>query len=274
MDGLITVSDEEVKSLTHAILKRHGIDFTCYEAKSLKRRVTRSISVLGFNSIHDIWVKVLREPDFIFQLMNELSVGLTSMFRDPMLWTTLKAQLPDLYGGDSKFNIWHAGCSTGEEVYTMGVLLRELSLVEKTRALATDISLDSIGVARKGEYHKMKVLEFERNYHEYNATGNLNQYYKDMESTAIFDTSLINHVDFRYHNLINDSYTGLFDIIFCRNVMIYFDSAAKTRLMEKFHRSLKPGALFIIGFYDAMTPLLNDRLFRVIDVEARIFQAI
>jgi chemotaxis protein methyltransferase CheR len=268
----VSLTDEEVASLTHAILKRHGIDFTCYEPKSLKRRITRAISVLGFTTIHELWVKVLRDPHFIYSFMDEISVGLTSMFRDPLLWTTLKNKLPQWYVNHTDFQIWHAGCSTGEEVFTMGVLLKEVALLHKANALATDISLDSISTARKGEYHQLKLAEFEKNYSEYNASGNLNRYYQKNEQIARFESSLINHVDFRYHNLITDHCKGEFDIILCRNVMIYFDNSAKVKLMERFHKALKPGGLFIIGFYDAMLPLVNERLFEVIDLDAKIFR--
>lgn len=270
----IQVTEEEVSALAHAILKRHGIDFTCYEPKSLRRRVIRAISVLGFTSIHEMWVQILKDQNFIHRFMDEVSVGLTAMFRDPILWKTLKNHLPKIYERNGGVDIWHAGCSTGEEVYTMGMVLEETQGLKHSKALATDISLEAINTAKKGEYHKIKLIEYEKNYKEYNVFGNFSKYYTRTESAAQFGSHLINHVDFRYHNLITDECVGKFDIVFCRNVMIYFDNPAKTKLMERFHRVLKPGGLFIIGFYDAVLPMIDTSRFGLVDLDAKIFKAL
>lgn len=267
------ISDEEVTSLTQAILKRHGIDFTCYEPKSLKRRIVRAISVFQMNGIHDLWMRVLKEPDFMQKFMNELSVGLTSMFRDPILWKTLKSQLPKVLENQNSLSVWHAGCSTGEEVFSMGILLRETGLAHKASALATDMNLDAISQAKSGLYHKIKMLEFEKNYKEYNPFGKFDQYFVRDENNAQFHRELIQHVKFKYQNLINDPFPGQFDVIFCRNVMIYFDNGAKIKLLKKFHESLKPGGIFIVGFYDAINALVDESLFELLDSDSKIFRA-
>lgn len=270
----VIVTDEEIVALTQAILRRHGIDFTCYEPKSLRRRVLRAISVLGLSSIHELWTKILKEPGFIHLFMDEISVGLTSMFRDPLLWKSLRRSVPKMSLQSNQMNIWHAGCSTGEEVYTMGILLKELNLQNKYKALATDISQEAMNVARTGRYHKIKMVEYEKNYNEYNNLGQLYSYAQRMDNMALLSPSLIQNVQFRYHNLITDPFDKHFNIIFCRNVMIYFDNDAKIKLISKFHEALSPGGLFIIGFYDALIPLVDPRLFELIDLEAKIFRAI
>lgn len=266
----VDASDEEVKSLSQSILVRYGIDFTCYEPKSLRRRVVRVLSIFKFNSVHELWLKMLAERNFIYTFMNEISVGMTSMFRDPVLWKTLKHQLPELYKNNS-ISIWHAGCSTGEEVYTMGILLSETKLRHIAKAYATDINQDAIETARSGVYHKIKMIENENNYRQYNAFGDFHQYYKSGVKEASMNTTLIDHVTFSYHNLITDSINETFDIIFCRNVMIYFDNPAKTKLLDKFYNALKPGGLFIIGFYDSMTHLMDQDKFIELDQNAKIF---
>jgi chemotaxis protein methyltransferase CheR len=119
------ISDEELKSLTSAINQRHGIDFGCYETKSLKRRVTRAMGVFKLNSIHELWIKILKDREFIYPLMDEISVGLTAMFRDPVLWRRLRTLLGAEWKLKNELSIWHAGCSTGEEVYTMAIVVRE-----------------------------------------------------------------------------------------------------------------------------------------------------
>jgi chemotaxis protein methyltransferase CheR len=267
----IDVTDEEVKALTQSILTRYGIDFTCYEPKSLKRRVIRVLSVFNFTSIHELWIKLLRDSLFIYSFMNEISVGMTSMFRDPMFWKVLKNKVLQDFSDHETISVWHAGCSTGEEVYSMSILMRELGINSKCRTFATDINQDAMQEARKGVYHKIKMIENERNYKEYNEYGNFSSYYTTDGKNAIMKPELISNVTFGYHNLINDSMLGAYDIVFCRNVMIYFDHAAKVKLIEKFFDVLKPGGYFITGFCDTMLPIIEERPLVAADEESRIF---
>ncbi|HLT73117.1 MAG TPA: CheR family methyltransferase [Cyclobacteriaceae bacterium] len=269
------ITDEELRSLSEAIQKRHGIDFTCYEPKSLKRRILRALSTFKFNSVHELWVKILKEPAFIYPFLDEISVGLTSMFRDPVLWIRLKQMLTQELRVRERLSIWHAGCSTGEEVYTMGIVLRESGFPGKVSAWATDISKQAMEVSKKGEYATMKVTEYEDNYRKYQPLGSLSSYFSSSEEgNILMDNSLIAHVTFDYHNLITDSFPTGFDIIFCRNVMIYFDVNTKRKLFEKFHASLNPDGLLIFGFYDAVFPLMDGEKFRLLDMDSKIFQRV
>jgi len=275
MSEIIAVTDEEIAALTQSILTRYGIDFTCYEPQSLKRRIVRLLNVYNFRSIHEMWVRILREREFMSCFMNEVSVGMTSMFRDPIVWKQLKGILNSQYKDSSSISIWHAGCSSGEEVFTMGILLEEINLLEKTSALATDINQDALEIGRKGEYHKIKMIDNEKNFKLYNPFGDLSVYYSRVDSKmGKMDQKLSKHVKFAYHNLISDKFTGGFDIILCRNVMIYFDSQAKKMLMQKFYESLSPGGYFIIGFYDTMLSMIDQKLFSLVDEEAKIFRKV
>ena len=268
----IVISDEELESLTAAIQKRHGIDFACYEPKSLKRRIVRALHIFGLKTVHELWVKILRDHSFIYVFMDEISVGLTSMFRDPILWRKLKTLLRNELTQKEKLSIWHAGCSTGEEVFSMGIVLKESAYPKPFSALATDISNLSIAVAMKGEYSLLKIGDYERNYSEYNSLNDLATYYTKADKSALMDRSLITHATFAYHNLITSPFTRTFDIIFCRNVMIYFDNLAKKKLFDKFHDSLNPGGLLVIGFYDAVLPMIDSSKYEVLDMDAKIFK--
>lgn len=270
----ISISNEELDSLTAAIMKRHGIDFTGYEPKSLKRRVTRALSVFKLNSIHELWVKILRENDFIHPFINELSVGLTSMFRDPKFWVSLKKSLPILINEKRRLKVWHAGCSTGEEVYTLNILIRELGLEGKVSSYASDMNTDALEQAQKGAYHVLKLADYEDQYRKYNGKGSLSNYYKKEEKSGFMDLSLIRHVQFEMNNLITDDSNNKFDIIFCRNVMIYFDAGAKRLVLDKFYNSLKPGGLLIIGFFDALVPIIDKTRFEFFDLDQKIFKRI
>nr|WKN39257.1 protein-glutamate O-methyltransferase CheR [Tunicatimonas sp. TK19036] len=270
----ITVSDEELQSLTQAILRRYDIDFTCYEPNSLKRRIARSINVLKLESVHNLWVKLLKDRSFIYPFMDEISVGLTSMFRDPILWRTLKNDILTPLGRKDTIDVWHAGCSTGEEVYSMGIVLHEKGLLAKTKALATDISEAAMATARTGKYHELKIAEYEKNYQQYNATGLFRRYHQPNCTGHVMNKELVEHVTFKSHNLITDLPPRKFDIIFCRNVMIYFDHASKVRLIQQFHDYLNEGGYLIIGFYDALVPLIDKSKYHYTNLDAKIFQKI
>jgi chemotaxis protein methyltransferase CheR len=275
MNETLTLTDEEIASLSQSILTRYGIDFTCYEPKSLKRRVVRLLLMNNYISIHELWHRLLRDQSFIHTFMNEISVGMTSMFRDPFFWKHLQRLLIANFTKSTNFSIWHAGCSTGEEVYSLGILLSELNLSQKTVAFASDINQDALVAARRGEYHKLKMIENETNFREYNPYSEFSKYYTSIDAKNVkMDEKLIRHVTFNYHNLINDPYTGKYDLILCRNVMIYFDTEAKQRLLQKFYDSLNPGGYFIIGFYDTMLSLMDQDLFKAVDLDAKIFQKV
>ncbi|WKK81604.1 CheR family methyltransferase [Marivirga arenosa] len=272
--GNIEISDEELHSLTDAIQQRHGIDFSCYEVKSLRRRLTRTLSVFNLESIHELWMKILREQEFIYPFMDEISVGLTSLFRDSSLWKALEKKVLLEYTKKEKpLSIWHAGCSTGEEVYSMGILLQELNIQDNTKAWATDISNKSLKIAQDGEYHRMKFAEYNKNLNEYKLNRNLDKFTEPETLPNHFKLkrSLISHVTWEHHNLISDEFTKKFDIIFCRNVMIYFDVNSKIKLFKKFYNSLNPGGILIIGFYDAVLPFIDSIDFEILDIDSKIF---
>lgn len=266
------ITEEEVRSLTQVILSKYGIDFTCYEPKSLRRRIHRIMGIYKCYTIYDLWVKVLKDETFIPAFVNEISVGMTSMFRDPVMWKGLRQRIVEDFTQKENISIWHAGCSTGEEVYSMGIVLKETHLHHKARALATDINQDAIAAAVSGQFHKIKMAENENNYHEYIICGDFSKYYTLDNRYVKMDPKLVSHVTFNYHNLVTDPIFGQFDIIFCRNVMIYFDTPAKNKILEKFYNALKPGGYFIIGFFDTLLSIIDESKFELVDAEAKIFQ--
>ncbi len=274
MSTIHTITDEELNSLTHAILRRYGIDFTCYETSSLKRRIVRAINVLKLGSVHQLWLSLLRDRNFIYPFIDEIAVGLTSMFRDPILWQTLRREALYAIPKRDNIKIWHAGCSTGEEVYSMGIVLQEMGIQSKVSALASDMSEASLKRAKEGAYHPLKIVEYERNYCEYNKLGMFKRYFSAQENTAKMHADLIAHVDFKNHNLITDPIEAQYDIIFCRNVMIYFEQAVKVKLLTQFFQHLNPGGLLIIGFYDALVPMIDKSRFHYLNLDAKIFQKV
>lgn len=269
----IEISNAELDALTSAIMKRHGIDFTCYEPRSLKRRVIRALSVFDLGSVHELWIKILRDQHFVGSFVNEMSVGLTAMFRDPGFWIKLGDMLPDIVKEKRRLDVWHAGCSTGEEVFTLNIILRQLGLEGSVKSYATDMNTSALEQAKKGVYHILKLDEYEHKYQKYRQNGSsLAEFYQRNGKHGQMDLGLLRHVRFEVSNLITDTIANQYDIIFCRNVMIYFDNGAKKMVLEKFYNNLKPGGFLIIGFFDALVPIIDKTRFEFYNLDNKIFR--
>jgi chemotaxis protein methyltransferase CheR len=267
----INLGDEEIKSLLDVMNEKHGIDFRCYEPKSLNQRIQNAVSAFKFKSTLELWSRILKDRAFIREFMDEISIGLPTMFRDHELWKSFRRILHEADCGIEPLKIWYAGCATGEEIYTMAIVLKESGIKRPYSIWATDVSQLSLAIAKKGEYSKSMANEFEKKYAEYNSNGKLSKYYKSSGNAIQFDPKLISNVSFDNHHLFSDPIVNTFDIIMCRSVMFHFDNNAKQILFEKFHRSLNPGGCLAIGFYDVMWQLVSKSKFEVFDLNAKIF---
>lgn len=272
------LSDEEIKSLHRAIQLRYGIDFTNYETVSLKRRVARVISKFNLESLVGLWSRMLKDSQFIYTYIDELTVGLTEMFRNPDLWLKITDELKVLQHQPT-VKIWHAGCSTGEEVYTMAIILEELKMKARTFTLATDLNSQYIKTAQAGIYSANTIHSYAKNFEAYQKERTIKKPLKDLFEPYIepyiepievargnnlqIKSAYKRNITFETQNLTKPFLTAdKFDIIFCRNVMIYFDEVLKQKVLHTFYDSLKPNGLFIIGYYDAL-PADNAQLFEM-----------
>jgi chemotaxis protein methyltransferase CheR len=265
------LSNEELRSLTLAIKNKYGIDFTNYESKSLKRGFGRLIMRKKLNSILELWSKILRDRDFFNGCIDELTVNLTELFRNPEIWIKLRDDILPLYKSKNKLNIWHAGCSSGEEVYTMAIVLKELQMLRRTKALATDLSPKILGQAIEGRYSGMLMNKYSKTFSKYILNGKLEDNFKYKDGEALVKDEFRKHVEFKQHNLVQDEMDQTFDIIFCRNVMIYFDDELKQKVLKLFYDSLADDGFFIIGYYD-MLPYGSQELFEVYDSKTRVYK--
>lgn len=270
----MTISDEELKSLTDAIRKRHGLDISSYEPHSLKRRVAKALHVFSMKSVHELWMKILHEHGFIYSFMGEVNVGVTAMFQDPILWRKIRKLITSGFFPDRELAIWHAGCSTGEEVFTMGIVLKEAPFQLPYRALATDMSSHAIQTAIKGNYPLARMTQYEANYKEYNPYGNIKRYFQIGDAGASMRPDLVHHVQYENHDLLGGSLGKKFDVIFFRNAITYFDDASKRQLFERFHDSLNDGGLLIVGFDETLLPLVDSTRYKVFDIDTRIFRKV
>ena len=271
------LSLEELEALNNAIKTRHGIDFTHYEPASFGRRVSRAISYFGCANLMEMWTKLLRDKSFLFDFIDQITVGMTSMFRDPQMWKVLKNDLfIQLKQNTGTIEVLHAGCSTGEETYSLGIVLQDLKIQDRVRAKAVDLNRDSIKISEAGLYDKLTLRQNEKQFSEYNPFKRFSQYYKDVDAKHFqMDKSLVSHCSYEVGNLVADDLgSEKYDIIFCRNVLIYFDSTLKKRTLEKFYKALKPNGFLVIGYFDALLPVIDKDLWEYYNLGAKIFRKI
>jgi chemotaxis protein methyltransferase CheR len=264
------ISDEELASLMSAINNRYGLDFTNYERTSLKRGIVRLMMKHKMESIIELWSLVLKDKEFFIDAIDDLLVNLTELFRNPDVWIKLKNEiLPDYKGKGVK--IWHAGCSTGEEVYTMNIVLEDVGILPNARLTATDLSATAMRKAVKGHYPLEVLKLYLVPFLKFFPNKKLEDYFDYFDKHALIKSKYQSNVVFKKHNLVMDPMNDSFDIVLCRNVMIYFDDKLKRRVLELLHKSLKDGGYLIIGYYDIM-PDFGKELFELYDVRTRIYR--
>lgn len=254
-----------------AINNRYGLDFTNYESTSLKRGIVRLMLKHKMGSILELWSKVLKDADFFASAIDDLLVNLTELFRNPDVWLKLRDEILPNFSNSASIKTWHAGCSTGEEVYTMSFILDELNLLSKSRVMATDLSTTALRKAHKGQYSLQLIDQYVVPLLKFFPKQKVEDYFETDAKTATIKPKYQSNVTFQRHNLVTDPMNGLYDIIFCRNVMIYFDDELKRRVLDKLNERLKPDGFIIIGYYDIM-PDYGKKLFKAFDVKTRIYQ--
>jgi len=265
------ISDEELEAFMQAMKNRYGLDFTNYEKKSLKRGIVRLMMKHKINSMLELWSRVLRDKDFFMSGIDDLLVNLTELFRNPDAWVKVRDEILDKFAHKSQIKIWHAGCSTGEEVYTMGIVLEEKHLQNKTKLTATDLSTIALSKAIAGKYSLMILKQYLKPFLEIYPNKKMEDFFVFQERDAVIKDKYQHNVSFQKHNLVHDPMNEKFDIIFCRNVMIYFDENLKIHVLNLFNNCLNEGGYLIIGYYDIM-PDEGKVIFDTYDVKTRIYK--
>jgi len=246
------VEELELDLLLTGIARRWGYDFRGYSPASLRRRVRRAMHVEGVRSLSALQERVLHRPEALQRFISALSVNVTGMFRDPQVYRTLRRQVLPMLRTYPFVRIWHAGCSTGEEVYSMAILLHEEGLLERCRIYATDISDDLLQRARRGVFPLRDMQEHTAAYHRAGGKGDFSTYYIADHQSAILRDELRRHLVFSQHNLVSDSSFNEFQLILCRNVLIYFSEALRERVHRLFYDSLVNFGILALGIRESM----------------------
>lgn len=237
------IEDIELEILINDVYEYYGFDFGSYSRASLKRRVNRIYQLDGFAAFHEFLSKVRSDPEYYRHMVDEITVNVTEMFRDPTVYDVIRREILPQLAPKPFIRLWHAGCSSGEEVYSMAILLKEAGLLHKSLIYATDINEKVLEIAKKGIFPLRMMKEYSDNYRASGGQEDFSSYYTANYGIAKFDTELSQKMVFSQHNLVSDTSFNEFDFILCRNVLIYFDNDLQKRAINLFDESLS-----VLGF--------------------------
>lgn len=241
------IQDIEIDLLLEGIYRAHGFDFREYSRASIKRRVLELMRAEKAETVSAFQHKVLHDYACLERFLLGVSVHATAMFRDPSFYLTFRRRVVPLLRTYPTVQIWVAGCSTGEEVYSLAILLQEENLYSKCRIYATDISQAVLQKARTGIFPLACMREYTANYHQAGGVHEFSDYYTAQYDSVIFSAGLKNNVVFSEHNLATDGSFNEFQVILCRNVMIYFNKELQTRVHNLLYDSLSMFGVFGLG---------------------------
>nr|WP_238326928.1 protein-glutamate O-methyltransferase CheR [Paenibacillus graminis] len=237
----------EIELLLSGVHRFYGYDFRNYALPSLKRRIWHHVHAENVPTISALQEKVLHDRACFERFVYSLSIPVTEMFRDPGLFLTFRQKVIPLLRTYPYIRIWHAGCSTGEEVYSMAILLHEEGLYDKARIYATDMNARSLQQAKEGVYEISKMRQYTKNYMEAGGTRAFSEYYTAKYNSVILQPYLRKNIIFAEHNLATDTSFNEFNVIFCRNVMIYFNDELRDHVHGLFQESLSRFGVLVLG---------------------------
>lgn len=268
-----TVSFEQVEEIIEWVNKIHGFDFSGYSRASLKRRITR-IMQLQHLSMYELKSLLVNNPSFFEEFLIEVTVNVTEMFRDPSFYKAVREKVFPYLSSFQRIKIWNAGCSTGEELYSFAILLEQENLYSRSFLYGTDINRNVLNVAKKGIYNLKLIKQYSENYMLTGASGSLSDYYVAKYDAATILNTLRKNILFSVHNLVSDGVFNEFQLISCRNVMIYFDLELQNKVLELFYESLCPLGFLCLGAKESLRNTELSKKFRVIDRGENIYQKI
>jgi chemotaxis protein methyltransferase CheR len=266
------LEDLELALLTEAVFRRYGLDFRNYAVASLRRRVRLAMQEEGARTISGLTEKLLHDPPAAERLLLRLSINVTAMFRDPSFWHAVRTLVVPHLRSYPFVRIWHAGCSTGEEVYSMAVLLAEEGLYDRCRIYATDMNEVALARAREGIVAVEQMQEYSTNYLRAGGHGSLSDYYTANYGHAIFRAALKRNVIFSQHNLVTDGSFNEFNLILCRNVMIYFNDALQDRVHRLLYASLRRYGVLALGRKESLRGTPHERDYDCLEDAERLFK--
>ena len=262
----------DLKRITELVKHKYNCDFTNYAMSSFKRRVLRILEMQKID-VETLISRLNDSPAYFEGFLNEITVNVTEMFRDPPFWRAMRDNIiPAILMNHKTFKIWHAGCSSGEEVLSMNILLKEMGILQDVAIIATDLDSRILQKAKEG-VQSLKSMDLnEKNYVRFQGKGNLKDHYTVKDDQAVFDKELLQNVSFRKHDLVLGELFNKFDLILCRNVMIYFNQKLQNEVLKKFHESMFRYGYLAIGSKESLIWCDIANKFLVVNREEKIYK--
>jgi len=276
-EEIIKISDNEsieFDLLIEAIYKKYGYDFRNYSKATLKRRIQGKLTSSGLDSISVMQHEILYDKKFFESVLIDLTVNVTEMFRDPSFYCAVRENVVPLLKSYPFLKIWHAGCSTGEEVYSMAILLAEENLLSRTTIYATDIDDKVLKKAKEGIYSLDKIREYTSNYQKAGGTESFSDYYTAKYEAVIMDSELKKKIVFSQHNLVSGKSFSEMNMIVCRNVIIYFDKELQNRVLSLFNGSLIDKGILCLGSKESIQFTSSRNQFGELVGKEKIYQKV
>jgi chemotaxis protein methyltransferase CheR len=264
----------EMQLLLEGIYQHYGYDFRGYALASLKRRLWRRAHAEGLPTLSALQDRVLHDPGCMERLLHDLSINVTSMFRDPSFYAAFREDVIPALRTYPFLRIWNAGCSTGEETYSLAILLMEAGLYDKTRIYATDINDTVIDRARNGRFPLERMRDYTANYLRAGGQEEFSRYYTVEGDEASFSQEICSRVVFANHNLVSDGPFNEFNVIVCRNVMIYFGKGLQDRVHQLFYESLETFGVLALGHKESIRFTPHEGCFEELNTRERLYRKI
>ncbi|RVT77578.1 protein-glutamate O-methyltransferase CheR [Flavobacterium sufflavum] len=265
---------KELDELLFTIKKQFDYDFSDYSKASMLRRINRFMGINNMKNAVDLKFELINNPTIFESFINEIVVNVSEFFRDPSFFKSLQEKVFPYLDSYPKINIWSAGCSFGEETYSLNILLKENNLYSKSRIYATDISSNAIEKSRKGIYNNANFKEYSKNYYDCGGKESLKNYFVSDERHSMIQSGLKQNILFSNHNLVADGVFKECQLILCRNVLIYFNNNLQNKALELFYESLPIHGFLAIGKKESLRFSSVFENFKEIDREEKIYQKI
>lgn len=262
---------KELKELLESIRFVYGYDFTEYAEASVKRRIAHFINARKISSLDKLAKIILKDEKLFEEFVQDISVTVTEMFRDPAFYKSLRKNVMKRLATYPFIKVWIAGCATGEEVYSIAILLQEEELLNRSIIYATDINQKSLQFAKEGIYKLENMKEYTVNYQKAGGKRSFSEYYKAKYNSVLFDKSLKQNIVFAPHNLAVDKSFNEFQLIICRNVLIYFNQQLQDKVISLFYDSLCPFGFIGLGNKESLLFSNKKKFFDEVDRKEKIF---
>jgi chemotaxis protein methyltransferase CheR len=265
-------TDIEIEELLKVIYQEFGYDFFDYSPAHVKRRILNRLRLDGISGIPSMCDKVLKDKNFTVRLLQDLSITVTEMFRNPEFYVSLRQNVIPVLKTYPFFRIWHAGCATGEEVYSMAIMLKEEGILQRATIYATDFNPMALETAKEGVYFKKLLKDYTYNYAKAGGKGKLTDYFIQEDEFIKMNSDLKRNVVWANHNLVTDSVFSSVHLIMCRNVLIYFNRNLQNRVLKLFNDSLIEGGFLCLGLKENLKFSESVRHLKDIDAKYKIYK--